>query len=365
MNLFAVSPPGIEEITLKELEGLGIKGELKPGGVEFEGDLRELYLTNLWLRSANRVLVRLCSFRARHFGELVRKAQKCPWEEFISRELPLKIRVTSKASKLYHTKAIEERIVKAIKLKLGFEPLKAKYEDEGTSLIVRFEKDLCTISVNSSGAPLYKRGYRVREVEAPLRENLAAAMVLFSGWKGEEPLIDPFCGSGTIPIEGALVGLNLPPGGEREFAFMRWQNFNSDLFKELLKEAESKKRELSVPILGFDIDPLAVEGAKKNAKAAEVESFVKFTNRSFPPLSYERATVITNPPYGVRLKGKRLRELYRLLGQWCLKSFKEFKLLFLSPRRELALETGLNPKQITYFDNGGLKVGLFVAQRKL
>ncbi len=364
MKLFAVSPPGLEGITLKELESLGIEGKLKPGGVEFQGDLRELYLTNLWLRSSSRILVRLCSFKAKHFGELVRKAQKCPWEEFITKEIPLKIRATSKNSKLYHTKAIEERVVKAIREKLGFEPLRAKYEDEGTSLIVRFEKDLCTISINSSGAPLYKRGYRVKEVEAPLRENLAAAMVLASNWKGEEPLIDLFCGSGTIPIEGALIGANIPPGRKRKFAFMKWKNFNEELFNKLLREAQEKRRKLRAPVLGFDIDPLAVERAKENAKAAEVENLVKFKNLSFPALSYEKATVITNPPYGIRLKEKRLRELYRTLGQWCLKSFREFKLLFLSPRRDLALETGLNPKQITYFDNGGLKVGLFMAEKR-
>ncbi len=364
MRLFAVSPPGLEGITLKELESLGIEGELKAGGVEFQGDLKELYLTNLWLRSSSRILVRLCSFKAKHFGELVRKAQKCPWEEFITKEIPLKIRATSKSSKLYHTKAIEERIVKAIREKLGFEPLMARYEDEGTSLIVRFEKDLGTISINSSGAPLYKRGYRVKEVKAPLRENLAAAMILASKWKGEEPLIDLFCGSGTIPIEGALIGANIPPGGKREFAFMKWKNFDEELFSRLLREAKEKRRKLGAPVLGFDIDPLAVRKAKENAKAAGVEDLVNFENLSFPSLSYKRATVITNPPYGVRLKERRLRELYRKLGQWCLNSFREFKLLFLSPRKDLALETGLNPKQIAYFDNGGIKVGLFLAEKR-
>jgi putative N6-adenine-specific DNA methylase len=321
--------------------------------------LREVYLTNLWLRSASRVLVRLCSFRAKHFAELVRKASKCPWSEFITPELPIKIRATSRHSKLYHTKAIEERILRAIKEAAGFEPKTTTYEDEGTSVIVRLENDICTISINSSGAHLHKRGYRVKEVEAPLRENLAAAMVLVSGWRGEVPLIDPFCGSGTIPIEAAMVAANIPPGMKREFAFMKWKNFDRELWERLKEDALRGIKEVRVSILGFDIDPLAVEAARLNAEAAGVGRWVEFKNLSFPPLNFERAVVITNPPYGVRLGIKNTRLIYRQLGSWVRSSFKEFKLLFLSPSIKLAREVAPGARMVTYFDNGGIKVGLY------
>jgi len=361
MELFAVSQPGLEEVTYTELKELGIEGTVVPGGVEFEGDLREIYITNLWLRSANRVLLRLCRFKAKHFAELVRKASKCSWENYICEEIPVKVRVTSKRSKLYHTKAIEERILRAIRERLGFEPKRAKYEDEGTSVIVRFENDVCTISINTSGASLHKRGYRVCEVEAPLRENLAAAMVLISGWKGEVPLIDPFCGSGTIPIEGALIAANIPPGRNRRFAFMEWKEFDPELWEELLKEADEKRREVKVPILGYDIEPKAVECSEENAKRAEVSGFVQFKNLSFPEVEFERALIVTNPPYGVRLPVRQVEAIYSRLGDWAVRHFKEFELYFLLPSKKLAERTGLDVELLTYFSNGGITVGLYRA----
>ncbi len=359
MELFAVSQPGLEEITAKELKELGIEGKVIPGGVEFEGDLREVYLTNLWLRSANRVLLRLCRFKAKHFAELVRKASKCSWEDYITEDLPIKVRATSKRSKLYHTKAIEERVLRAIKERLGFEPKRAKYEDEGTSVIVRFENDVCTISVNTSGAPLHKRGYRVCEVEAPLRENLAAAVVLFSGWKGEVPLIDPFCGSGTIPIEASLIALNIPPGRNRRFAFMEWKIFNEKLWGELLKEADQKRKRVNVPILGFDIDPEAVECSVKNSEKAGVSEVVQFKNLSFPEIYYEKAVIVTNPPYGVRLPKRQVETLYSMLGDWAARHFKDVEIYFLSPNKRLAERVGETPEFLTYFSNGGITVGLY------
>jgi len=359
MELFAVSQPGIEEVTKKELERLGIEGRVVPGGVVFSGGLRELYLSNLWLRSASRVLVRICHFRALHFAELVRKAERCKWEKFVSEELPIKIRVTSKRSKLYHTKAIEERILRAIKGRLGFEPKGARFEDEGTSVIVRVENNWFTISVNSSGAPLYKRGYRVAETGAPLRENLAAAVLLFSNWKGEVPLIDPFCGSGTIPIEGALIAANVPPGRKRKFAFMKWRNFDEELWNALIEEADSAKREVEVPILGFDIDPKAIEASVKNSEAAGVSEFVEFKNLSFPEIGMEEALIATNPPYGVRLPSRGIGTVYSRFGEWVEKNFARYNVYFLAPNEELARRTLLNPKLVTYFSNGGIKVGLY------
>ncbi|SMP15855.1 putative N6-adenine-specific DNA methylase [Desulfurobacterium pacificum] len=359
MKLFAVAQPGLEKATYRELKELNIDGNLVPGGVEFEGDLREIYLTNLWLRTANRILLRLCSFRAKHFGELVRKAAKCNWENYITPELPIKVRVTSKKSKLYHTKAIEERILKAIAEKLGFQPKTAKYEDEGTSVIVRFENDICTISINTSGAMLHKRGYRVVETEAPIRENIAAAMIILSNWNKETPLIDPFCGSGTIPIEAALLAANIPPGINRTFAFMKWKNFDLTLWEEIKKEAESKRKEITIPILGFDIDPEAIKAAEENAEAAGVSKYIEFKQASFPPLPIEKATVITNPPYGERLKTHRTKLLYVHLGDWIRNNFSECEAYFITDKVNFAKSVSENVEGITNFSNGGIKVRLY------
>ena len=362
MKLFAVSQPGIEEITYKELKELGIDGKVVPGGIEFEGDLKEVYITNLWLRSASRILVRLCTFKAKHFAELVRKAKKCSWEEFLTSDIPVKLRATSRRSKLYHTGAIKERVLRAIK-EVGLEVKEAKYEDEGTSVIVRFENDVCTISVNSSGAHLHKRGYRLVETEAPLRENLAAAMILTSGWRGEVPLIDPFCGSGTIPIEAALLATNTPPGRNREFAFMKWPNFDEKQWEELLREADKKRKEVNVPILGFDVEEEAIKASVKNAEVAGVGEFVSFKNLSFPEISFEEAVIVTNPPYGERLPVKNVKEIYRRFGDWVRRHFKRCRVFFLSPDRALAKVTGLNPEMVTYFSNGGITVGLYRAEK--
>ncbi|MEO2068703.1 MAG: class I SAM-dependent RNA methyltransferase [Desulfurobacteriaceae bacterium] len=366
LRLFAVAQPGIEEITARELKDLGIEGKVVPGGVEFGGNLETLYKANLHLRTASRVLARLCTFKAKHFAELVRKAKKCPWENFLTEELPLKIRVTSKKSKLYHTKAIEERIWKAINEALGFTPPKAKFEDEGTSVIVRFENDICTISINSSGAILHKRGYRKNEVEAPLRENLAAAMILVSGWRGDTPLIDPFCGSGTIPIEAAMIAANIPPGINREFAFMRWKNFDETLWERIKEEALKNVKSVKVPIIGYDIDPKAIESAIENAKSANVLEVLEFKNQSFPKDSItENATIITNPPYGVRIPIKNVERIYRMFGDWVENYFKNYKVLFLSPSKRLANLTGLNSKLLTFFSNGGITVGLYESRKNL
>ena len=364
MKLFAVSQPGIEEITYKELKSLGINGEKLPGGIEFEGDLKELYLTNLWLRSASRILIRLCSFKAKHFAELVRKATKCNWQDFITPQLPIKIRVTSKKSKLYHTKAIEERILKAIKEKLNFTPKLAKFEDEGTSVIVRFENDICTISVNSSGPLLHKRGYRVAKTEAPLRENLAAAMLLVANYDGSIPLIDPFCGSGTIPIEGALIASQTPPGINRNFAFMKWKNFNENLWKELIRDATSQTKHPQNPIIGIDINPKAINAAEKNAKAAKMDKFLTFKNASFPNLNLSKALIVTNLPYGERLKEKRLELLYRYFGDWIRKNFKEATVYFLTNKLYLAKAVSQNVKEVIQFSNGGIPVKLYTFTHK-
>ncbi|WP_457567175.1 THUMP domain-containing class I SAM-dependent RNA methyltransferase [Desulfurobacterium sp.] len=355
-RLFAVSQPGIEEITCSELNNLGIEGKVVPGGVEFKGGLRELYLSNLWLRTANRILVRVASFKVRSFSGLVRRVSKYPWEIYFPVSRKVKIRVTCKKSRLYHSSAVAERVWKGIHRRLRHKLEHAKFEDEGTSIIVKIENDFCTISVNSSGASLHKRGYRVVETEAPIRETLASAMIIASGWDRKTPLIDPFCGSGTIPIEAALIGANIPPGFRRSFAFMDWKNFNSTLWNQLLRDAEKEISEYP-PIYGFDISEKAIVAALKNADAAGVNVSFKvasFPVSGLPPLAF----VVTNPPYGKRIKVNS-EKVYREFGNWLNTAFSGFRVAFLAPSARLASVTGIKCKKVTAFSNGGIRVNLY------
>ncbi|WP_456396760.1 THUMP domain-containing class I SAM-dependent RNA methyltransferase [Desulfurobacterium sp.] len=355
-KLFAVSQPGIEKITLLELEDLGIKGKNVPGGVEFRGGLKELYLSNLWLRTANRILVRVASFKVTAFSELVKKVSRYPWDIYFPFSQKVRIRVTCRKSKLYHSKAVAERVLKGIHHRLKHKLEKAQFEDEGTSIIVRIDNDFCTISVSSSGISLHKRGYRVVETEAPLRETLASAMILASGWDRKTPLVDPFCGSGTISIEAALIGGNIPPGLNREFAFMKWKNFDESLWNQILEDARKNMKDFP-EVYGFDISERAIKAAIKNAKAAGVKVSFKvasFPEDGVPPLVY----VITNPPYGKRIK-VNAEKVYKKFGNWLKKSFSGYKVGFLAPYDRLASATGIKCKKILSFSNGGIRVNLY------
>ncbi|RPJ45205.1 MAG: hypothetical protein EHM21_09560, partial [Chloroflexi bacterium] len=254
---FAVTAPGLEPLAAKELRNIGISLEgQKPvtglhlaekrttggaaaesdrsGGVSFTGSLEDIYRANLHLRTASRVLVRLGDFYAAGFPELRKKAGRLAWERFLAPGQPVSLHVTCHKSKLYHSGAVAERVLAAIADRLGKPAPAVKAsptgeEGEGTAvqmIVVRLIHDHCTISVDSSGELLHRRGYRQATAKAPLRETLAAAMLLASGWDGASPLVDPFCGSGTIAIEAAMLALGIPPGWRRSFAFMNWPRYS-------------------------------------------------------------------------------------------------------------------------------------------
>ncbi|HSB06131.1 MAG TPA: hypothetical protein VLK23_13150, partial [Thermodesulfobacteriota bacterium] len=308
MRLFAVCAPGLEPFTSQEIGQLGLSAHhpgndstCEIGGLEFEGNLIDLYRCNLHLRTASRVLVRLGSFYAAGFPELRRKAGNLPWEQYLKPGQPVAIRVTCHQSRLYHQRAVAERIVGSISDRLKQPVQVHKYHEEpetnssidnppsppfskrlcrklvhgstslprkdidtlnlnylavrpervegrtanydtvfkggtgGSLIVVRMVKDLCTISIDSSGELLHRRGYRLALTKAPLRETLAAAMILASGWDRTSPLMDPFCGSGTIPIEAALMARQIPPGWRRNFDFMNWPNFEKKTWDTLLQ----------------------------------------------------------------------------------------------------------------------------------
>src|SRR5687768_2437896 len=256
-ELFASTAPGLESIAAGELKTLGVRGRQEIGGVAFGGDLHRIYEANLWLRTASRVVVRLGRFHASTFYELERRARKLPWEEFLPVSGTVRLRVTCRKSRLYHSDAVGERMMSAItgSVSRAIELSSAGINDEGDDadyteesehadgahsveteswrqenpaqlFIVRIVHDQVEVSADSSGQLLHRRGYRQETAKAPLRETLAAAMVLASGWRSGEPLLDPMCGSGTIPIEAALVARGVAPGLQRKFQFMSWPSFD-------------------------------------------------------------------------------------------------------------------------------------------
>jgi putative N6-adenine-specific DNA methylase len=381
MEFFAVCAPGLEPFTASELSHLGLIGKkslqqedfpsenrhpLEPGGVSFQGSFHDLYKANLYLRTASRVLVRLGEFYASVFPELRRKASRLPWEKYLRQERPIALRVTCQKSRLYHEGAVADRMSGAIADRLGnLPPLQKYHEESGTDLpqliVVRLIDNLCTISIDSSGALLHKRGYRVAVTKAPLRETVASAMVMASGWDTRSPLLDPFCGSGTIPIEAALVARKVPAGYVRSFAFMDWPNFDSNLWDKLMTDATRATVSACPKIIASDRDAGAIQTAQANAGRAGVADCIEFSCKAIsaidpPPIP---GWVVTNPPYGVRLsKTGDLRNLYAQFGKVLRTRCSGWHATMLCDSIQLIRATGLEFDRGISLVNGGLKVKL-------
>jgi len=305
--LFAVSAPGLAEVVLSEVRALGLQASAEPAGVQVADDAQLMRL-NLWLRSASRVLVRMGEpLRATAFPELVRKAAALPWERFVRRGTAVEFNVTCRKSRLYHSGAVRQRLHEALQQRLGFEvPLR----DGGQLFVARFERDLCTMSADSSGALLHQRGWRGPSTKAPLRETLAAALLLAAGYDGSEPLCDPFCGSGTIAIEAALIAARRAPGMSREFAFMQWPGFDGADFEAVRRRARDGERTPPAAIEASDQDAGAVAAARENAARAGVQLSLAQRRVSSLPADGGAGLIACNPPYGVRIaSGDALREL--------------------------------------------------------
>jgi putative N6-adenine-specific DNA methylase len=313
---------------------------------------------NLWLRTASRILVRLGAFHARTFAELERNAARLDWADFIS-DGRAAFRVTARKSRLFHTGAIAQRLAHAAGVELV-----APAPATGVQLfIVRGVRDEWTLSADSSGSHLHLRGYRQAVGKAPLRENLAAAMVLASGWDSMFPLVDPFCGSGTIPIEAALIADGVAPGLNRDFAFLRWPQYKSG-WDRLLSEAREKTRKEAAVVLGYDRDAGAVVSARANAERAGLAGRVNFEQQAIshfePPES--RGWIVTNPPYGVRVGERRaLRDLYARFGAVLRERCSGWRLAILSAAPELENALGLELQEMFRTTNGGIRVHLMVA----
>jgi putative N6-adenine-specific DNA methylase len=373
---FAVCAVGLEALVAAELRALNIEPDLadaEPGGVAFTAAPEALFRANLHLRTASRVLVRLGDFRARALGELERRAKEQPWELFITPGRPVRLRVTCRKSRLYHRGAVAERVANAIAARGAGSAAGSSVErssataaeeedesDDSQLIVVRLLHDQCTISIDSSGALLHRRGYRLATAKAPLRETLAAALLLASGWDPRTPLLDPMCGAGTIAIEGALLARRVAPGLRRSFAFTEWPGFDRVLWARLLDEARS----LILPhaparIQASDRDAGAIEAAIANAERAGVAGDVEMSRRALSAIEPPAGPgwLVTNPPYGARVgEPDRLRNLYAQLGKVAKAKCPGWTIALLSADARLDSHLGIPLTSALKTRNGGIAV---------
>lgn len=318
---------------------------------------------NLWLRTASRVLVRVARFKATAFYELEKRARKIEWDHFVAPGRAAEFRVTARKSKLYHSDAIAERFAKAARTKTDSRQPSAVSPQ---LFVVRVVKDVFEVSADTSGDLLHMRGYRQAIGKAPLRETLAAALLIAAEWSGQTPLLDPFCGSGTIPIEGALIARRIAPGLRRDFAFMHWPNFDAKLWRTLVDDAEAGAlARAPVPISGSDRDAGAIESSRANAERAGVAADVDFAVRPISDVepSGSAGLVATNPPYGVRVgDASKVRNLYARLGQVLSERCRGWRVVLLSADARLTAEIGLPFQEMVRTSNGGINVTVVGAE---
>lgn len=348
--------------------------ETDRGGILFRGSHRDIYNANLRLRTATRIVVRIAQFHASSFAELERRAKKIEWERWLPTTGEVKFRVTCKKSRLYHSDAVAERLMNAAATHcadLDFviadkeDASEAEAAEPAQLFIVRLVHDEVTISADSSGELLHRRGYRLESTRASLRENLAAAMMMASEWRAHTVLLDPLCGSGTIPIEAAMIARNIAPGLERSFAFEKWRSFDAKFWESLKDKARSEQTaEAGAAIYGGDRDAGAVEIARRNAARAGVAADIEFTKRSlaqsldvFAQSHEGSGAIVTNPPYGMRVSPDAdLRNLYGMLGARSQKN--RWSLGVLTSDEKLARQSAnLVPNFRT--QNGGIPVTFF------
>ena len=367
LTCFAVTAPGIESICAAELERLGVSPAVEDGGVTWIGDGGSVAAANLWLRTASRVLVRVAEFRAKTFFELERSARKIEWERFVAHGSGVRFRVTCRKSKLYHSGAVAQRFAEAVAHRVGDVNIgAAAREDEeeaaapGQLFVVRFLHDVCTVSADSSGELLHRRGYRQALAKAPLRETLAAAMLLGAGWKGDVPLADPMCGSGTIPIEAARLARRMAPGRDRSFAFLDWPESDLPDWQARLDRARDDELQRSpVSIFGGDRDAGAIAAANANAERGGVGADLELNVQPISALTAAegRGLVVSNPPYGARVGERdRLRNLYAQLGNVMRQKRPEWTLALLLSDRQLEAQVGLPFRDVFETRNGGIPV---------
>lgn len=330
IELIATSPMGLEAIVARELRELGYDDMMVENGrVTFAAEEKDICRTNLWLRTSDRILVKMAEFPARTFEELFEGVKSIPWQEWIPEHGEFPVEGKSQKSLLSSVPACQSIVKKAVVEKMKLSYKREWFDENGPRYVIEVSllNDLATITLDTTGPSLHKRGYRKQATEAPLKETMAAAMVLLSRWTPDRPLYDPFCGSGTIPIEAAMIGWNIAPGLRRSYPSEHWHRVTDAMWDEAREEAyDGLKDDIELQIAGSDIDKDAIEIALASAKSAGLAGQIKFETLPVAKMKPrgDFGVIVTNPPYGERLGTQKdaeavLRQFasrYRALENW-------------------------------------------------
>ena len=366
-QFFATTAKGVEEVLAAELVRLGVSDvAAEGGGVRFTGGMEAAYRANLWLRTASRVLMPLAEFPCETPEELYQGARAIPWTEYLTPSMTLAVDCNLRDSTLTHSGFValktKDAIVDELRDRCGSRP-NVDTKDPDLRVNVRLFRNRCTVSLDCSGTPLDRRGYRLDRHEAPLKENLAAALVELSGWDGSVPFLDPMCGTGTIAIEAALKALRVPPGLLRGgFGFQRWPGFDRELWDRLVDEAsQGMLTALPAPIQGSDISHSAVAMANENARRAGVADLISLGRGPIGELAPPPGpgTLIFNPPYGKRLgEEEELKPLYKEIGDTMKQRCKGYTAYLFTGNLELAKSVGLKASRRIVLYNGPIECRL-------
>lgn len=362
LKLIATTTFGLEAIVNTQVTKLGYEIErVENGQVVFRGDLAAIPRTNLWLRSAERVLILVGEFIATDFDQLYEKTKELPWEEWLPENAEFPVAGKSVKSTLTSVPACQSIVKKAIVDKMKEKYRRQRFPEDGPryQLQIALLQDRATLTIDTSGQGLHKRGYRQLATEAPLQETLAAAMIQLSRWEQDRILIDPFCGSGTIPIEAALLAKNIAPGLQRSFAAEKWPNLPLSLWKKAREEARELVQTKQKPrlIMGIDLDLKTIGIARYHSRQAGVDDLIHWQEQSFKDFSNSRkyGYIISNPPYGERLKeGGDIAALYRLMGEK-LRQLDTWSLYILTSHRQFESLFGQKASKRRKLYNGGIE----------
>jgi len=359
LSFFAVSPPGFEDLVAGELRALELEPVIGDGGVGFVGSWEDIYRANLWCRVASRVLVRVAGFEARGFRDLERGLGRVPWAEWLPAGCAVDVRAASHRSRLWHTGKVAEVAAGVLTAAVAARPAKG---EGALRLLVRAADRSVTVSLDTSGEHLHRRGYRPAGGRAPIRENLAAGLLLRAGWGGSEPFLDPMCGSGTLAVEAALLARGAAPGLRRRFAFESFPSWNAGTWGRVREDAEDRFRRPAAPILASDRDPGAVRLLAAAARAAGVAEDLQVAVAELRELEPPVPTgfLAANPPYGRRLGGGK--QAYAALGSALRGPFRDWRwaVVVASPAAGRAL--GIAPAAAHSFRSGGLRLQLALGQ---
>jgi len=363
-RFFATAAKGVEPVLAGELRALGMRDVVEEtGGVRFFGELEAAYRANLWLRTANRVLMTLREFNCPSEQALYDGVRKIDWRRHLTSKMALAVDANVRSSTMKHSKyaalKTKDAIVDQLREKTGSRP-SVDPENPDLRINVHIDRNHCTLSLDTSDESLHKRGYRTAGLEAPLKETLAAALVCFTEWDMKSPFIDPMCGSGTIVIEAALKAANIAPGLIRKtFGFQQWLNFDKNLWDSLVNQAEGlRKPKPQAPIRGYDISGKAISAAMENARAATVGPFVPFIRKDIKDLEPPPGpgVIIVNPPYGERLGQKQeLEPFYKTIGDVFKQKCKGYSGFVFTGNLELAKHIGLKASRRIVLFNGPIE----------